>query len=169
MIKKLIIVQFLIGALIAFATVESYAQFRNNKRPAYAAKKPNKKSTFLDTQWWLGLRTGVNLSEAVPETQYAVYSPINYESQNIEKAYQGYKKMGMQAGIEVTFYHKGFSFSLQPNYRRQQFMYENQYTWVNPALPDQSLELYYEQVVSTDYIDFPLSIKYDLIKQGKCA
>src|SRR5690606_8280616 len=162
-----IIVQVLICFLITFATTESYAQFRNNKRPAFTAKKPNKKSSFLDTQWWLGLRTGINLSEAIPQTRFAVYSPINYETQSIEKSYHGFKKMGMQAGIDVTFYHIGLSFSLIPNYRRQKFMYENQYTRANPAMPDQSLELYYEQIVSTDYIDFPLSVKYDVRRQGK--
>lgn len=169
MVKKLIVAQFLICFFIALTTVESYAQFRNNKnkRPSYAAKRPNKKSTFLDTQWWLGLKTGASLSKAIPEARYAVYSPINYESQSLEKTYQGYKKVGIHAGIEVTFYHKGFSFSLQPNYRRQRFGYDNTYAWTNPEIEGQSLELQYEHTVNLDYIEFPLLIKYDILREAK--
>lgn len=144
------------------------AQFgKRNKRNGYSARKPSRTRTFLDTQWWLGLKTGVNFTEAIPESRYAVFSPINYDPALLDKQYGGFQKMGMQAGIEVTFYHKGFSFSLQPNFRRQRFEYENQYTWQNPEVADQKLTLNYVQEVSLDYIEIPFYIKYDILKRSK--
>ena len=155
-------------SLLLLVSTESYGQFgKGNKQKGYSAKRPSKTSTFLETQWWLGIKTGINLSEAVPETRYAIYSPINYNGDALEKTYNSFKKVGMQAGIEVTFYHKGFSFSLQPNFRRQRFDYENKYAWSNPEIEDQTLELNYKQEVNLDYIEFPLYIKYDIIKNAK--
>lgn len=169
MTRKIIIIQCLVCLFVVLSTIESPAQANRNrnKKSGYPARKPDKKNTFLDTQWWLGLKTGINLSEAVPEMRYAVFSPINYEDQQLEKTYGQYSKTGMQAGIEVTFYHKGFSFSLQPNYRRQRFSYENEYAWSNPAIEEQSLTLFYAQTVSLDYIEIPFSLKYDILKTTK--
>lgn len=150
---------------ILYGTVETYAQF--NKRRGQPSGRPDRTSTFLDTQWWLGLKTGVNFSEAVPEQRYAVFSSVNYAASALDKTYNNYKKMGMQAGIEVTFYHKGFSFSLQPNYRRQSFGYENQYTWTNPEVADRELVLHYTQEVNLDYMEIPLFIKYDILRRAK--
>src|SRR5690606_24526501 len=137
------------------------------KKTGYAARKPSKASSFLDTQWWLGLKTGINLTDAVSETPYAVFSPINYSAEGLEKQYNSYNKVGMQAGIEVTFYHKGFSFSLQPNYRRLRFEYLNDYSWVNTEIADQELTLNYTQEVSLDYIDIPFYLKYDVLRYVK--
>lgn len=137
------------------------------KKSSYSARKPSKTSSFLDTQWWLGIKTGINLTEAESEMRYAVFSPINYESASLDKQYNGYNKVGMQAGIEVTFYHKGFSFSLQPNFRRLRFEYRNEYVWFNPEIADQELSLNYTQEVSLDYIDIPFYLKYDILRTAK--
>lgn len=140
---------------------------RGGKKNGYAGRKPSKTSSFLDTQWWLGLKTGINLTDAVSETPYAVFSPINYSAEGLEKQYNSYNKVGMQAGIEVTFYHKGFSFSLQPNFRRLRFEYLNNYRWVNTEIADQELTLNYTQEVSLDYIDIPFYLKYDILRYAK--
>ena len=155
--------------LVIFASVtDSYGQFnRKRNKNSYTARKPSKTDSFLDTQWWLGLKTGVNLTEPVSEVPYAVFSPINYDVSELRKKYSRFNKVGMQAGIEVTFYHKGFSFSLQPNFRRQRFEYQNEYNWSNPEVADQTLALSYSQEVSLDYIEIPFFLKYDLMKDSK--
>lgn len=164
--NRKIIMLGLTSLFVVLSAMESTAQIRN-KKSGYPARKPDKKSTFLDTQWWLGLKTGINFSEADPIARFAVFSPVNYEGQRLNKTYEQYKKASMQAGIEVTFYHKGISFSLQPNYRRQRFSYENEYFWSNPEIEDQSLALFYSQTISLDYIEIPFSIKYDILKTTK--
>lgn len=163
-----IIVACFCWLLIVIPVAESRAQMgKGTKKSSYTTRKPSKTNSFLDTQWWLGIKTGVNLTEAVPEMQYAVFSPINYESSKLEKQYSRFNKVGMQAGIEVTFYHKGFSFSLQPNFRRLRFEYQNEYIWFNPEIEDQELSLNYTQEVSLDYIDIPFYLKYDILRSAK--
>src|SRR5690606_26210765 len=62
---------------------------------------------------------------------------------------------------------KGFSFSLQPNFRRLRFEYQNEYIWFNPEIADQELSLNYTQEVSLDYIDLPFYLKYDILRSAK--
>lgn len=163
----LVMMPFFCCVLLLASGADSQAQGKRNGKSGYGARKPSKISSFLDTQWWLGLKTGVNLTNPAPETPYAVFSPINYHAAGLEKQYSSYNKLGMQAGIEVTFYHKGFSFSLQPNFRRLRFEYLNDYRWTNPEIPDQELILNYTQEVSLDYIDIPFYLKYDILRTAK--
>lgn len=170
--NKTILIRLMILLCVCMGTFDGYGQVkkRSAKRKvknSYTAKKPDKLNEFLQTQWWLGLKTGINLTEAVPGTRYAVFSPLNYEASMLEKTYNSFEKVGMQAGIEVTLYHKGFSYSLQPNFRRQRFGYDNQYSWTNPEIADQRLELDYTQEVSLDYIEIPFFIKYDILRNAK--
>ena len=121
---------------------------------------------YLKTQWWLGLRLGGSLTSAVPDARYSGFSPINYASNKGEKTYDDFSAFNGMAGVEITFYHHGFSFSLQPNYRRNKITYSNDYLWSETSNPDNSLELRYEQDHLLDYIEIPLFVKYDLM-QGK--
>lgn len=157
------------GSLIIVLCCWSFASFGQSKRAykTYTRKKPTVLEAFLDTQWWLGMKTGLNLTEAVPQKRYAIFSPVNYEVDDLQKTYGQFNRIAMQAGLEVTFYHKGFSFSFQPNYNRQVFDYFNTYTWAHPELPEQSIELRYDHQVSLDFIELPLIIKYDVLRKGK--
>lgn len=126
-------------------------------------KRPNDLDKYLKTQWWLGLRLGGSLTAAAPEELYSGFSPINYPASESEKSYDDYAALNGLAGIEITFYHQGFSFSLQPNYRRNKFTYRNSYAWTETINPDNSLELQYDQDHLIDYIEIPIFIKYDLL------
>lgn len=165
----LILMPLFCCALLLITITDGRAQLnrKSGKRNNYTAKRPSKASSFLDTQWWLGLKTGVNLTDPVSEAPYAVFSPINYSESKLNKKYNSYNKIGMQAGIEVTFYHKGISFSLQPNFRRLRFEYLNDYQWINPEVTGQELILNYTQEVSLDYIDIPFYLKYDILRNAK--
>ncbi|UII26049.1 PorT family protein [Fulvivirga maritima] len=132
----------------------------------YQTKRPQPNDKFMNTQWWLGFRAGANISEVSPTTSYSAFSPINYNASRTEKEYNtlGMDQLSGQAGIEITLYHKGFSFSLQPNYRRQRYSYSNLYQW-NGANGN-SLTIQYDQENLLDYIEFPLFIKYDLTREN---
>ncbi len=159
--KRISILSFLlfVGCGISFA------------QPAYLNKKRSKKPTeadrFMQTQWWLGFKAGVNMTEASPDQRFSGLSPTNYDPGILDKEYDGFEAISGQAGIEITFYHKGFSFSFQPNYRRQQFGYSNSYEWTNTEDADNTLSLNYDQAHKLDYIELPLLVKYDILKQNK--
>ena len=156
--------QLKVIVILLIISCSAYAQ------PAYMnkkTKKPTENDRFLQTQWWLGFKAGVNMSEATPGTRYSGYSPTNYSSDLLDKEYGSYDKINGQAGLEITFYHRGFSFSFQPNFRRVSFGYANEYSWVSTEDPTNTLTLRYDQTNKLDYIEMPLLIKYDIIKTTK--
>lgn len=164
--RNLFLLRYLVCLFIVLGCMESHAQFIKKRRGnGFASRRPGQGNSFLDTQWWLGLKTGLNLTQAVPEARYAVFSPVNYDATTLNKTYGSYEKTGVQAGIEVTFYHKGFSLSFQPNYRVQRFGYQNKYTWENREIASQQLTLNYTRQVRLRYVDLPLIIKYDILQQ----
>lgn len=138
----------------------SVANAQSSRKKTYNPRKPSDNS-FLKSQWWLGFRAGANLSEAKPEERFTSFSAINYDPSKLEKRYSSFSGVSAHAGVEVTFYHKGFSISLQPNYRRQSFYYKNQFEWTNPEDAGNSIELNYKQDHLLDYVEFPFFIKYD--------
>ncbi len=166
--KKSLLLLASLSFLCFCLTYEAEAQrkpAKKRKKSGYTTRKP-KDDPFLKSQWWLGFRAGANLTQANPDTRYSAFSPINYDADENQKEYGGFEKLGGHAGIEVTYYHRGFSFSFQPNYRRQRFIYSNDYLWEDLENAQNSVELNYEQDHQLDYIEFPLYVKYDLVSDG---
>jgi hypothetical protein len=90
---------------------------------------------------------------------------VNYESSAVEKTYDGMLPGG-QAGITVSFYHRGFSFIFEPAFKTQQFGYGTTYQWVSEQTPENSLEINYAHGVNLQYIQVPVFLRYDFL-QGK--
>lgn len=148
--------------IFLFLTMGAEAQFKKRR---VRHKSRNSKSPFEETQWWLGFRTGGNLTQASPGERFTAFSTTTQVEEGFyDKTYQNFNKLGAQAGLDVTFFHKGFSVSFQPNYRRQQFTYSNEYQWVDTDNAANTLELMYTQDHQLDYIEFPLSVKYDILQ-----
>jgi hypothetical protein len=135
---------------------------QRKKAPASYNTGNAQSNKFLDKQWWLGFKAGVNLSGANVITPYSALSPVNYTA--AEKRYNNYSQPGVVAGLEVSFYYKGFSVSIQPAYRNAIFSYGNQYLWEDSGNPDSRLELTYDQKQQLDYADFPLLFRYDITR-----
>lgn len=152
----------LLALLIVVLSLPANAQ--GKRRPSGFNSKPKtrQEEKFLQTQWWLGFKAGINLSQAVPTERYTVMTPVNYALSATDKAYDSFNKVGSQASIEVTLYYKGFSFSAQPTYMHSVFTYSNQYTWNNPENAAEQLILNYNQEQKIDYACFPLFVKYDI-------
>ncbi len=135
----------------------------------YAQKKPkstNPLEGFLDTQFWLGLKMGVNVTQAFPETRNTGFSPIDYSADSLEKSYEEFNLPGAHMGLEMNFYHKGFSVSFQPAYKRSRFEYTSQLEWSGESSGNRFTTRYdVEQRV--DLIELPLMVKYDFIRSGK--
>jgi opacity protein-like surface antigen len=153
-VNSILRIGLVLSLLLAVCMTDSHAQRR---------KKFNKRqSKFLEKQWWIGARGGVNLTKAIPIQRYSVYSS-SAPSSELDKSYQNYKQTGAAAGMEVTFCFHGFSASFQPNFRRERFVYTNQYSWSDPANSSNTLQLNYEQDHHLDYFEFPFLLKYDIL------
>ena len=146
----------LIFCVLALACIEPVFGQGERFKPSF--NEPfNLPREFLRTQWFLGFKFGGNLSPASSKTSVTGFSPINYDAEELEKDFS--PEWGGHAGIDVTFYTKGFSFSVQPNYRRQAYSYQTSFEWqgdANTYSSDQNIEQ------RLDYVDLPLLIKYDL-------
>jgi hypothetical protein len=146
-----------------------FAQFgsKNNKRSKMKGsvtfnKKNKEDEKFLEKQWWMGLKGGINLTNTPVTTHFSALSPTNYEPSQVYKEYEKFNKIGAQVALEVTFYFRQLSLSLQPTYRQSKFIYTNYYEWTDTENAANSLTLNYEQVQQTEHILLPVLVKFDL-------
>ncbi len=147
------------ACLLVVYSPDLQAQKNRRNYPGGGQNRKPANQKFLETQWWLGFKWGANLTSAIPEQRFSAFSPT--DGNTGEKTYEDFKHLGVQAGIDATFYHKGFSFSFQPNYRRQRFAYNNSFNWTDSNDPTSTLDLHYDQDHNLDYLELPLIVKYD--------
>ncbi|MFY0689727.1 MAG: PorT family protein [Cyclobacteriaceae bacterium] len=118
---------------------------------------------FLDTQWWLGLKFGGNLSGINVLQSYNGFSPMDYDPALLDKEYSQYQLFGGQAGLDVTYYHRGFSIGFQPNYRVHRYGYSNEFVWTGT---NSAYQTDYSVDQKIDLIEFPVYVKYDIIRSA---
>jgi hypothetical protein len=152
----------LLAGICLLSVCSAFGQMKKRKLPKFNQNKQS--NVFLKKQWWLGFKAGANLSAVSIEKTYSAISPTNYPDTQTDKKYDAYKKLGTQATLEVTFYFSGLSLSLQPTYRHNRFVYENEYHWADGENPNNRLDLKYEQEQRIDYLDIPLLAKYEFTK-----
>lgn len=135
---------------------------------AVAQKKPDKNplESFLDTQFWLGLKMGMNYTQAFPETRFTGFSPVDYSADSLQKSYDDFTLPGAHMGLEMNFYHRGFSMSFQPVYKRSRYSYTSTLAWLGESSGNR-FETTYDVQQRLDLIELPLTIKYDFIRSGK--
>lgn len=121
---------------------------------------------FLKTQWWLGIKVGINYTDPNPVTPYSSISTIGFPEQDMEKTYKTFSLPGAQAGLDVTFYHRGFAIGVQPTYKRIRYAYSSNRSWLGPSLVN-TFEMEYNIEQRIDAVDVPISIKYEIIQSGK--
>ncbi len=146
--------------IVAFFCLSSLAALGQKKPPK------NPLESFLDTQFWLGIKMGINYTQAFPETKFAGFSPINYVDENLEKSYDDFSLSGAHMGLEMNFYHKGFSASFQPAFKRSRYSYASGFTWEGAQI-NSRFETDYQVEQRLDLIELPLMIKGDIIRNGK--
>ena len=114
-------------SIIVLLVISCTLHAQPNRRGSASFKKKVKEqqNSFLDKQWWIGLKIGPNLTRATPETLYSILTPTNYSASLNDKQYDGFKQLGSQATLEITFNYKGIGFSFQPTYRLSRFNYTN--------------------------------------------
>lgn len=130
--------------------------------------KPLKSSfeSFLDTQWWLGLRFGLNYTQPDPLTRFSALNALDYDGEALEKTYTRFAHPGGQAGLDITFYHKGISLGLQPTFKIMRYAYFSDLEWSGNSEADR-FETRYDINQSIQVIEVPLVLKYDVLRRGK--
>jgi outer membrane protein W len=132
------------------------------KKNSFNSMSRDSQAKFLDKQWWLGFKAGVNLSNPIPTERYSVITPTNYSLESAQKEYDHFNKPGVQATLEVTFNFKAFAISVQPTYRSSVFTYTHQMDWQSTENTEDHLLLKFDQEQKVEYADFPLIAKYEL-------
>jgi outer membrane protein W len=158
---KLVLRTLIAVVLLILVNTSVYSQPSKRQK----GRSGSYKDPFLNTQWWVGIKAGGNLSKAKPFERYSSFSSTTDPSSTIyDKKYQNFNQMGGQAGLEITYYHQGFSLSFQPNYRRMSFTYTNQYTWQDASNSNYSFTKEYKATQKLDYFELPLIAKYEPFK-----
>ncbi|MFN8438243.1 MAG: hypothetical protein U0V72_11475 [Cytophagales bacterium] len=146
MFQRIIIYTYLV---VAFA---SWAQ---------RAKVRYQNQSFLDHQFWVGLRLGSNLSKAKPLTRYTLFSAMEGKSaQDYEKKYRNFNKTGFDLSVDLYYDYKGFGVFISPGYSRNRFSYENNFTWTDTSDASFHLEQKNTTTQSLDYVILPVAIRY---------
>lgn len=135
---------------------------KKKKSPAAYNKQTKENEKFLEKQWWLGLRGGANLTKVNPTTAFSILAPTNYDASESRKKYDNFSLVGSHVTMEVTFYYKQFTFSLQPTFQHSRFAYTNQYRWIGDT-ENNNVELNYKQEQKIDHLLIPLVVKYEFI------
>lgn len=127
-------------------------------------KKPkNIGDDFLKTQWWLGIRGGANFTNVTPINRFSGFNPINYDEETLEKTYNEFENPGFHVGLDITFYHAGFSLSTFPSFFIHNLSYESNRLWVGDTEFDR-YETNYAVDQSVTFIDIPVALKYDILQ-----
>ena len=148
-------------ALLLLANYDGIAQAGRKNAMVKRSPKPSAKS-YLEKQWWLGMRGGINLGGVNLQTRYSVIEPIDYNFLLLAKDYDNFSQLGSQAGLDFAFYYKGFYICLQPGYRNSRITYTNDYFWFDRDNPGTELQLNYQHQNRLDHLEIPLIIKYDV-------
>lgn len=134
----------------------------------YAQKRKEstvKKDPFLNTQWYLGFFGGANVAGAKPITSYHGYAPLNYNVSEIEKTYNNFSNPGSQYGLVFMFYTKGFTIGIKPGMHIYGIEYSTNANWSESNNTDNAFQVSYKHETKFNYLEVPLTLQYDLIKE----
>ena len=129
----------------------------------WAQNRNSYRDPFLKTQWYLGFFAGGNLAKGTPTNSYYGYEALNYNLTTIEKSYTGLKKPGLQAGLVFMFYTSGFTIALKPGIHTYEIEHSTNANWDDSTDPSNTLHISYKHNTNFNYLEFPLTVQYDLM------
>lgn len=145
----------------------SSISFAQNRRSGARDSRVSQKD-FLNKQFWVGFKGGINYTKAKPIDRYSAFSSMNDPSGNgFDKQYKNYSNMAAQFALVINFHYKNFALSFQPGIRRMTYQYSNTYNWSDPLNPGDFLQQEYKAVNKLDYLEFPLLLKYEPLRHTK--
>lgn len=151
----------LLSILLLFMLLVSICDVvaQKRKKPSTPASQAKE---FLNTQFWLGIRGGSNFTQTTLIESLSGLNPINYSADNLDKEYENFVNPAFHIGLDLTFYHKGFSIMSFPTFFRNNINYSSQLSWTGESERDQ-YETSYDVQQSITFLELPLAVKYDII------
>lgn len=150
--------------LICIILCISINQANAQKRRKVQAK-PSGQADFLKTQCWLAIRSGINFTNVNPLERHPGFYPINYSEDLLDKAYENFTAPAFHVGLDITFYHAGFSVSTFPSFYKHNMVYKSTSVWLGNTASEQ-YESIHNIEQSVTFIDLPLAIKSDILKNN---
>lgn len=147
---------------LVFVSIESFSQSKSNR-------KPNIKAGNSDSnQWWVGVRGGINLSSSSSQQSYSVFSYTQNATTGFDtKEYHSFNLPGLQFGFSVSYeFMQGLSANILPSYASYRFSYENSFRWYDTENSTKSVTTGYNIVTRLQYIDLPLTFKYEFTRSA---
>jgi len=141
----------------------SLAQGNQNKR------KPKTVTGNSDiNQWWIGVRGGINFSNATVQKSYSIYSYVQDATiGDNEKKYNSFTLPGLHFGFSVSYeFIRGLSINVLPSYTSYRFAYDNSFRWYDSEAQSKRVTTNYTIETRLQYIDLPLTIKYELSRSS---
>ncbi|WP_188461018.1 outer membrane beta-barrel protein [Marivirga lumbricoides] len=155
--NKLFTYTLLLATVLLLQNTAQAQSFKKKKN------KGNFAEDFLKTQWWLGIRGGINFTNVTPINRFSGFNPVNYSEESLEKEYKSFENPSFNIGMDITFYHAGFSISTFPSFFIHNLGYESNRLWEGDAAADR-YETKYSVDQSITFIDLPVAVKYDILK-----
>ncbi len=149
-------------------TVLTILLFVNFSHAQYKGKKRVASSSSNSSQWWVGIKAGTNLSDPNASGNFWIFSFTDTPSPgNAEKTYNQLSDPGYQFGFLVGFeFLRGLSANLEPVYSTYRYSYSVSYDYSSEEDPTKSVALAFNHTNQLQYIELPLTFKYELM-QGK--
>lgn len=131
----------------------------------FASAFAQRGETMSKTQWWLGLKTGVNAtSVSVPESFTALSSDFNEGKKDYQSSFS---RLGYQVALQTDFDIFGVvDISFQPGLRVLKYGYENNWLWQD-STGQAIYELTNQHNQTLTYLDLPLIFKFNFISSGQ--
>jgi Outer membrane protein beta-barrel domain len=145
-----------------FASQEAYSQGGRRGKP-YKSKPKNQDGGFSDSQWWLGFKIGGNTTSPTLLKSYDLFSSTSGQQLFYEKDYEGFRRVGVQAGGMFVFSFKSlFSLSLQPTYSSMNWGYKTTQSWTDGN--NQAVQIETKNRIVLNYLEIPLLLRYDILQ-----
>ncbi len=148
---------FVAACFFMLAALSANAQYKSSR------KKPGGSSD--GTQWWVGLKAGMNLTNPQAGTAYDIFSFTQQPfAGNAQRQYDRFRAPGTQFGVLLGFeFIKGFQAVLQPQLVNYHYSYAIDYYWASEENPNQNVRISYEHEGHLQYLELPLAIRYQLM------
>jgi len=150
-----------VGFVLILLLGSSLLQAQGNQKKRKSSVKTGNSDI---NQWWIGVRGGVNFSSAIPQNSYSVFSfTQDYSGGDNEKKYNSYTLPGLQFGFSAGYeFIRGLSVNILPSYTSYRFSYDNSFSWYDSESPEKQVTTSYNYETRLQYIDLPLTFKYEL-------
>ncbi|MCC5920801.1 MAG: hypothetical protein LAT68_06660 [Cyclobacteriaceae bacterium] len=147
---------FLFALLLGIASSYSFGQSFDRKK-----RKPKSRANeFLNTQWWIGIYGGANVSDADLILSHSLFTPMQ-SGLHREKEYQSFADIGSEVGIDIAYYYSFLSINFRPGFHRNRLSFTNESSYSDLAGDAGSIEMNFLQTYTFERIHLPLSLRLE--------